>query len=173
MHYTGLPEVRCFLNGMDVKAAVKLNTLWFKMVSMIFSVASGLPLGKEGPMIHAGAIIASAVSQGTCSYTVKDRCAGACQVCDGHINATGGQSSDSSSFLSSLCCMVSCCRIGVASTANCCCSKSNHQDFMNDKEKRDFVACGAGAGVAAAFGAPIVSSISFDYIMNCITSLWL
>ena len=31
---------------------------------MIFAVSAGLPLGKEGPMIHCGAVIGAAVSQG-------------------------------------------------------------------------------------------------------------
>ena len=35
-----------------------------KVLGMCFSCAAGLPLGKEGPMIHAGSIIGAAVSQG-------------------------------------------------------------------------------------------------------------
>lgn len=35
-----------------------------KVIGVCFSVASGLPIGKEGPMIHIGSIIGAAVSQG-------------------------------------------------------------------------------------------------------------
>jgi H+/Cl- antiporter ClcA len=30
---------------------------------MIFSCSCGLPLGKEGPMVHVGAVVAAGVSQ--------------------------------------------------------------------------------------------------------------
>ena len=59
---------------------------------MIGSVAAGLPVGKEGPMVHSGSVVSSLVSKGR----VKD-----------------------------------------------------------DKKRRDYVACGAAAGVCTAFSAPI------------------
>ena len=59
---------------------------------MIGSVTAGLPVGKEGPMVHSGSVVATVLS----STSIK-----------------------------------------------------------NDGDKRDYVACGAAAGVCTAFSAPI------------------
>lgn len=95
---SGIPEVKCYLNGLDIPRLLRLKTLFFKALGIMLSTSCGLPLGKEGSMVHAGAVVASVISQ------------------------------RKSPFL---------------------------RDFRNDKEKRDFVACGASAGVAAAFGSPV------------------
>jgi len=71
----------------------------------VFSVAGGLAVGKEGPMIHTGAVIAAGVSQGRSTTFGRDF----------HM----------------------------------------FEMFRTDHEKRDFVAGGAAAGVAAAFGSPV------------------
>jgi H+/Cl- antiporter ClcA len=104
---SGIPEIKCFLNGIDLPGVVKVKTLIAKVVGVSFSVAAGLPLGKEGPMVHSGAVVGAVISQG------QSKCCGAGTPC------------------------------------------STLSDFRNDKEKRDFVACGAAAGIASAFGAPI------------------
>jgi chloride channel 7 len=104
---SGIPEIKAFLNGVNVQGIVKMPVLGAKVLGMCFSCAAGLPLGKEGPMIHAGSIIGAAVSQGnTISF-------------------------------------------GFDTSWNI------FQDMRNDRTKRDFVTCGAAAGVAAAFRAPI------------------
>eukprot|EP01041_Mallomonas_annulata_P006035 gene6035-12164_t len=104
---SGIPEIKCFLNGLNIPRIVRIKTLLCKIIGLVFSSSSGLPLGKEGPMVHAGAVIAAGVSQGKSNTLGFDT------------------------------------------------AFSKFQDFRNDKEKRDFVACGAAAGVAAAFGAPV------------------
>jgi len=104
---SGIPEIKCFLNGIDLPNVVKVKTLVCKVVGVAFSVSAGLPVGKEGPMVHSGAVVASGVSQLRTNLWGIDT------------------------------------------------SFSKFSDFRNDREKRDFIACGAAAGVASAFGAPI------------------
>ena len=65
---SGIPEIKAYLNGVNLNSVVKMPVLVAKVLGMCFSCAAGLPLGKEGPMIHAGSIIGAAVSQG---YTVS------------------------------------------------------------------------------------------------------
>lgn len=60
---SGIPEIKCFLNGINIPRVVSIKTLVCKIIGIIFSCSAGLPLGKEGPMVHAGAVIAAAVSQ--------------------------------------------------------------------------------------------------------------
>ena len=102
---SGIPEVKCYLNGINIPRIVRFRTLACKALGVLFSVAGALPVGKEGPMIHSGSVIAAALAQGT----------------------RGGFFGQDWRVL----------------------------EFRTDSEKRDFVACGAAAGVATAFGAPI------------------
>lgn len=104
---SGIPEIKCFLNGIDIPRIVRVKTLLCKVIGVTFSVAAGLPVGKEGPMVHSGSVVAAGISQGKTQFWGVDT------------------------------------------------SFSKFSDFRNDREKRDFVACGAAAGVASAFGAPI------------------
>jgi hypothetical protein len=104
---SGIPEVQAFLNGIDLPRVMRVKTLLCKVMGVTFSVAAGLPVGKEGPMVHIGAIVAAGISQGKTKLWGVDT------------------------------------------------SFSKFSDFRNDREKRDFVACGAAAGICSAFGAPI------------------
>jgi len=61
---SGIPEVKAVLNGVDLPSVLTLRTLATKVLGLIFAVSSGLPVGKEGPMIHSGAIFAAALSAG-------------------------------------------------------------------------------------------------------------
>jgi chloride channel 7 len=61
---SGIPEVMAYLNGVLLPKVFNLRTLCAKLWSCAFAVASGLPVGPEGPMIHLGAMVGAGVSQG-------------------------------------------------------------------------------------------------------------
>ncbi|KNC46889.1 chloride channel 7 [Thecamonas trahens ATCC 50062] len=61
---SGIPEIKCYLNGYKIPHVVRLSTLLCKAGGVMFSVAGGLAVGREGPMIHSGAVLAAGISQG-------------------------------------------------------------------------------------------------------------
>lgn len=64
---SGISEIKCYLNGIRVFRVVRHKTFVCKAVGIIFSVAAGLPCGKEGPMIHCGAALGAGISTGKSS----------------------------------------------------------------------------------------------------------
>ncbi|GLT44507.1 hypothetical protein SLA2020_183980 [Shorea laevis] len=102
---SGIPEVKAYLNGVDAHSILAPSTLFVKIFGSIFGVAAGFVVGKEGPMVHTGACIASLLGQGgSRKYHLTWR------------------------WL---------------------------RHFKNDRDRRDLITCGAAAGVAAAFRAPV------------------
>ncbi|XP_043831241.1 H(+)/Cl(-) exchange transporter 7 isoform X1 [Dromiciops gliroides] len=69
---SGIPQIKCFLNGVKIPHVVRLKTLAIKVCGVILSVVGGLAVGKEGPMIHSGAVIAAGISQGRSTSLKKD-----------------------------------------------------------------------------------------------------
>ncbi|CAG9856947.1 unnamed protein product [Phyllotreta striolata] len=69
---SGIPQVKCYLNGVKIPRVVRIKTLIVKSLGVICSVVGGLAGGKEGPMIHSGAVVAAGISQGKSSTFGKD-----------------------------------------------------------------------------------------------------
>lgn len=61
---SGISEIKCLLNGVVLPRIVRLKTLFVKVFGICLSVASGMPVGREGPMIHIGSVIAAGITQG-------------------------------------------------------------------------------------------------------------
>eukprot|EP00058_Branchiostoma_floridae_P008472 XP_002593960.1 hypothetical protein BRAFLDRAFT_68603 [Branchiostoma floridae] len=60
---SGMPELIGFLNGTVVRHIFNVKTFVVKFLSCACAVASGLPVGPEGPMIHMGGLIGAGLSQ--------------------------------------------------------------------------------------------------------------
>jgi len=62
---SGIPEIKTYLNGVSPHPAVITETtLAAKVVGIVCAVAGGLLCGKEGPMVHVGAVVGAVVAQG-------------------------------------------------------------------------------------------------------------
>lgn len=60
---SGIPELKSYLNGVKIPGFLKIDSLVVKSVGIAFSLSSGLICGKQGPVIHAGAIVGASMSQ--------------------------------------------------------------------------------------------------------------
>lgn len=70
----GIPEIKAYLNGVDTPNMFGATTLMVKIVGSIGAVSAGLDLGKEGPLVHIGACLASLLGQGgPDNYRIKWR----------------------------------------------------------------------------------------------------
>ncbi|CAE8590640.1 unnamed protein product [Polarella glacialis] len=59
---SGIPEVKTILNGFVMPDVVSLRTLLVKIPGLMLSVAAGMSLGKEGPLVHVAVCIAQQLS---------------------------------------------------------------------------------------------------------------
>ncbi|KAL0358369.1 UNVERIFIED_CONTAM: putative chloride channel-like protein CLC-g [Sesamum angustifolium] len=59
---SGIPEVKAYLNGVDVPAIFSFQTLVVKIVGSICAVSSSLNVGRAGPLVHTGACVAAIVA---------------------------------------------------------------------------------------------------------------
>mmetsp|Transcript_16300 Transcript_16300/g.37377 ORF Transcript_16300/g.37377 Transcript_16300/m.37377 type:complete len:802 (-) Transcript_16300:255-2660(-) len=91
---SGIPEVKCYLNGIDLPNVLDFRTLFCKVIGVTCSVSAGLPVGKEGPMIHSGAIVAKTIASGAIKNDRQLRdlvtCGAAAGVCTAFSAPIGG-----------------------------------------------------------------------------------
>ncbi|TMS32433.1 hypothetical protein L596_000268 [Steinernema carpocapsae] len=65
---SGIPEVKVIMHGFMLKNYLTFKTLVAKIVGLTLTLGSGLPVGKEGPFVHMGAIVASLLTKLTKSW---------------------------------------------------------------------------------------------------------
>ncbi|VDK85222.1 unnamed protein product, partial [Onchocerca ochengi] len=55
---SGIPEVKTIIQGVHLKKHLSFRTLISKLIGLMLAIGSGFPLGKEGPFVHMGSIVA-------------------------------------------------------------------------------------------------------------------
>ncbi|XP_032669295.1 chloride channel protein 2 isoform X1 [Odontomachus brunneus] len=65
---SGIPEMKTILRGVALKEYLTFRTLIAKVIGLTATLGSGLPLGKEGPFVHIGSIVATLLSKLVTSF---------------------------------------------------------------------------------------------------------
>ena len=60
---SGIPEVKTILSGFIIRGYLGSWTLTIKSLGMMLTVAAGLSLGKEGPLVHCSCCIGNIISR--------------------------------------------------------------------------------------------------------------
>uniref|UniRef100_A0A158R676 Chloride channel protein n=1 Tax=Syphacia muris TaxID=451379 RepID=A0A158R676_9BILA len=59
---SGIPEMKTILRGVALKEYLSFRTLISKFVGLTLAIGSGFPIGKEGPFVHVGSMVANLIS---------------------------------------------------------------------------------------------------------------
>ncbi|XP_019766812.2 chloride channel protein 2 isoform X1 [Dendroctonus ponderosae] len=60
---SGIPEMKTILRGVALKEYLTFKTLVAKIIGLMCTLGSGVPLGKEGPFVHIASISATLLSK--------------------------------------------------------------------------------------------------------------
>ncbi|PAV86995.1 hypothetical protein WR25_12720 isoform D [Diploscapter pachys] len=65
---SGIPEVKVIMSGFKMPNYLTLKTLVAKMLGLTLAIGGGLPIGKEGPFVHVGAIVSTLLTKATARF---------------------------------------------------------------------------------------------------------
>ena len=69
---SGVAEVKVILSGFVLHGYLGVQTLVLKTIALIFSISSGLSLGKEGPYVHIASCVGNICSRMFSKYRNND-----------------------------------------------------------------------------------------------------
>jgi chloride channel 7 len=142
---SGIPEVMGYLNGVHIPRFLRFRTLLAKLWGTCLIVASGVAVGPEGPLVHAGAIVGSGLTRGPRQFGTPTGAARAAQRAQLGTPTRSRQQSDDPPASAQ-----------AEVEGGCWHWVRRWQTLLhNDTDRRDFISMGAAAGFATAFGAPI------------------